>query len=71
MLDIAAIAHATVEKMDLLGIEPRALRMRSGCDTTTPQAPDIHSDAVRTQTKQLISWFCNGAFVHWKLVILL
>ncbi len=27
-------------QMDLLGIEPRALRMRSGCDTTTPQAPD-------------------------------
>ena len=25
--------------MDTLGIEPRAFRMRSGCDTTTPCAP--------------------------------
>ena len=27
------------EKMDTLGFEPRAFRMRSGCDTTTPCAP--------------------------------
>lgn len=27
--------------MDTLGIEPRAFRMRSGCDTTTPCALDI------------------------------
>ena len=27
--------------MDALGIEPRVLRMRSGCDTTTPRAPDV------------------------------
>ena len=26
--------------MDPLGFEPRAFRMRSGCDTTTPYAPD-------------------------------
>ena len=26
-------------KMDTLGFEPRAFRMRSGCDTTTPCAP--------------------------------
>jgi hypothetical protein len=26
------------EKMDTLGFEPRAFRMRSGCDTTTPCA---------------------------------
>ena len=25
-------------KMDTLGFEPRAFRMRSGCDTTTPCA---------------------------------
>jgi hypothetical protein len=25
--------------MDTLGFEPRAFRMRSGCDTTTPCAP--------------------------------
>ena len=27
-----------LEKMDTLGFEPRAFRMRSGCDTTTPCA---------------------------------
>ena len=26
--------------MDTLGIEPRASRMLSGCDTTTPRAPE-------------------------------
>ena len=26
--------------MDTLGFEPRAFRMRSGCDTTTPCAPE-------------------------------
>jgi hypothetical protein len=30
------VAHG--EKMDTLGFEPRAFRMRSGCDTTTPCA---------------------------------
>ena len=29
--------------MDALGIEPRALRMRSGCDTTTPRALAINA----------------------------
>ena len=32
------IGHA--ENMDTLGIEPRASRMLSGCDTTTPRALD-------------------------------
>ena len=27
------------QMMDTLGIEPRAFRMRSGCDTATPCAP--------------------------------
>ena len=27
--------------LDTLGFEPRAFRMRSGCDTTTPCAPEI------------------------------
>jgi hypothetical protein len=27
-----------VSNMDTLGFEPRAFRMRSGCDTTTPCA---------------------------------
>jgi hypothetical protein len=31
---------ATMGKVDTLGIEPRAFRMRSGCDTTTPCALD-------------------------------
>ena len=35
----AAIArHEVGQKMDALGFEPRAFRMRSGCDTTTPCA---------------------------------
>ena len=29
--------------MDTLGFEPRAFRMRSGCDTTTPCAPCGHA----------------------------
>ena len=32
-------------KMDTLGFEPRACRMRSGCDTTTPCALDDVHDA--------------------------
>ncbi len=42
--------------MDTLGIEPRAFRMRSGCDTTTPCALDMfdreafHVLAQRAQT---------------------
>ena len=30
--------------MDSLGIEPRASRMLSGCDTTTPTAPDYKDE---------------------------
>ena len=36
--------------MDTLGFEPRAFRMRSGCDTTTPCAqhrPCVYVDRVR------------------------
>ena len=32
------IARARAHILDTLGIEPRAFRMRSGCDTTTPCA---------------------------------
>ena len=32
--------------MDALGIEPTALRMRSGCDTTTPRALAINAGQV-------------------------
>ena len=34
----AAPLQHTSNRMDTLGIEPRAFRMRSGCDTTTPCA---------------------------------
>ena len=35
---LASICLARPVQMDTLGIEPRAFRMRSGCDTTTPCA---------------------------------
>lgn len=34
------LPHLTM-KVDTLGIEPRASRMLSGCDTTTPRARDV------------------------------
>ena len=38
-----SLVHNTRKpKMDTLGIEPRASRMLSGCDTTTPCAPEAH-----------------------------
>ena len=37
--------------MDTLGIEPRASRMLSGCDTTTPCAPYERDMAVTLQRK--------------------
>ncbi len=40
---------ATSAKMDTLGIEPRASRMLSGCDTTTPCA-HMHDWGVRCST---------------------
>ena len=40
--------------MGALGIEPRVLRMRSGCDTTTPRALAIHTD----QAKIMLSGIC-------------
>ena len=38
--------------MDTLGIEPRASRMLSGCDTTTPRA--LCKDALCFLSKQII-----------------
>ena len=35
---LAVVAFSIQSKMDTLGIEPRASRMLSGCDTTTPRA---------------------------------
>ena len=36
--ELASSCHMDMCQMDTLGIEPRAFRMRSGCDTTTPCA---------------------------------
>ena len=36
--------------MDTLGIEPRAFRMRSGCDTTTPCALDRFKQNTRSHS---------------------
>ena len=39
-------------KMDTLGIEPRASRMLSGCDTTTPRALEIFSRSLLSLLKE-------------------
>ena len=41
------------ESMDPLGIEPRAFRMGSGCDTTTPCAPEQQAQSV-THRKNML-----------------
>ena len=38
--------------MDTLGFEPRAFRMRSGCDATTPCALALQYKKVRSCTHQ-------------------
>ena len=38
--NVEAASSLVFLSMDTLGIEPRAFRMRSGCDTTTPCAPE-------------------------------
>ena len=48
MLSIADLCGAVLRaEMDTLGIEPRAFRMRSGCDTTTPCARDSRGVHLR------------------------
>ena len=42
-LTIAACTACNLRKVDTLGLEPRASRMLSGCDTTTPCALIIHA----------------------------
>ena len=39
-----------LEPLDTLGFEPRAFRMRSGCDTTTPCALEWHAKTCRYRT---------------------
>ena len=41
--------------MDALGIEPRALRMRSECDTTTPRALAANA----SQANIMLSGICT------------
>ena len=43
-----AVPRAETDKLDTLGIEPRAFRMQSGCDTATPCA-HMHSDSRMPQ----------------------
>ena len=38
--------RAALHKMDTLGFEPRAFRMRSGCDTTTPCAQMLNAKST-------------------------
>ena len=61
--------------LDTLGIEPRAFRMRSGCDTTTPCAQDDNSSVVcNTCSKRkntnfhvdfVLICLTNRTHVHW------
>ena len=39
-----------LQPLDTLGFEPRAFRMRSGCDTTTPYALKWHAKTCRNGT---------------------
>ena len=52
-------------EMDTLGIEPRASRMLSGCDTTTPCAQLIITDVTcktATLTQEWLSQLCVFCF---------
>ena len=42
--------------MDTLGFEPRAFRMRSGCDTTTPCAQMMNLKSASIQVQSYINW---------------
>jgi hypothetical protein len=46
--------------MDTLGIEPRASRMLSGCDTTTPRALDGHSATAHGPSKYASRLWIGG-----------
>ena len=49
-----------LQPLDTLGFEPRAFRMRSGCDTTTPCALEQHAHRCHSLSSQ----GANGA-EHW------
>ena len=57
-------------EMDTLGIEPRAFRMRSGCDTTTPCALEalVPADmSVMSFEMQQVGWLqvSNMRYIPW------
>ena len=54
----AAVAEwsSRVARMDTLGIEPRASRMLSGCDTTTPRALECISHSLGSSTFAKRDW---------------
>ena len=55
--------------MDTLGIEPRASRMLSGCDTTTPRAlEDVRPDVQRMCLQLLLAVGVTAATVHLRQV---
>ena len=51
--------------MDTLGIEPRAFRMRSRCDTTTPCARLARLHAMRDGV-ELKSWYRKLRRCTWQ-----
>ena len=56
--------------MDALGFEPRAFRMRSGCDTTTPCALDTcehneHMSFVRVNCQQFTHAHQPAFLTNW------
>ena len=53
--DEACFCAVLNKHMDTLGFEPRAFRMRSGCDTTTPCAPCMVRNLRRLKYQRFAS----------------
>ena len=65
LFSFICLLNAMRQKMDTLGIEPRASRMLSRCDTTTPRA--LCKQATRFSSKQLLRGklaLINGTCQH-------
>ena len=56
------LGQKNLGKVDTLGIEPRAFRMRSGCDTTAPCAPC----SIAQRGRILYNWSGKPAFAKQK-----
>ena len=54
--DAKSAPSEALQKMDTLGFEPRAFRMRSGCDTTTPCAQMMNPESARIRVPSYIIW---------------